>query len=228
MAIYDINGNVVNTGDSGYLPHAGEKAFCIGDSNMQYWQSVFTKNKLSDCLAKCGITSFENYAQSGSHWYTSGYDLTTTDRTLAIGQINEFVNNFGANQTDYTLCLMLFGTNDHESDLGSFSDVSGANTTVGYMRYAIDKLLSIEAFAKGALFGIIPCRRYDGIDTEAQLRAKVDMIKTVYEDYSIPYADMYYAGNVRQIDMRSTDNVHYNEDGRKKLCDCVSSLINSH
>jgi lysophospholipase L1-like esterase len=86
----------------------------------------------------------------------------------------------------------------------------------------------MEGFKQGVLIGIIPARRYDGIDTEEEMQTKVAMIKRVYEDYCIPYVDLYYASNIRQADLRATDNVHLLEEAYKKMTMMVRACINSH
>lgn len=226
MALYDINGNAIATNAASANSHEGERCLCIGDSNMQFMSGMHTWT-LSNLFAGIGMECV-NMAQSGSHWYYPGYALNTTNHGVGIGQLNDFINTYGENQSLYSMCLFLLGTNDHAEHLGTFEDASGTESVVGYMRYTIEKILSMEGFKQGVLVGIIPARRYDGIDTEEEMQAKVAMIKRVYEDYSIPYVDLYYAGNIRQADLRSTDNVHLLEEAYKKMTMMVRACINSH
>ena len=231
MALYDIEGYKVSAGGGTATveqPHEGKKCLCIGDSNMAFMGGM-AKWNLNYLFSEIGMTCV-NFAQSGSHWYWDyeGEDLTTTNHGVGIGQLNDFLAQYGENQTEYTMGLFLLGTNDHADLLGSFDDEPGTPSVVGYMRYTIEKMLSLPGWKQGRLFGIIPARRYDGIDKPGELEEKIVMIKRVYEDYSIPYVDMFYASNIRQADLRETDNVHLLEEAYEKMTMMVRNMINSH
>ena len=228
MAIYDIDGYKISSGSGGGIerPHEEKKCLCIGDSNMQFMDGM-AKWTLKNLFSGIGMDCV-NYAQSGSHWYYHEHELDTTDHNVGIGQLNDFLQQYGESQSLFSMVLFLLGTNDHAEDLGNFEDAPGTRSTVGYMRYTIEKILSLEGFKKGRLFGIIPARRYDGIETLEELQSKVDMIKRVYEDYSIPYVDLFYASNIRQADLRDSDKVHLLEEAYEKMTLMVRSMINSH
>lgn len=230
MSIYDIKGNLLTTqitvDYSTANSHIGEKCVCFGDSNMQFWAY---NSRLKNMFSNLGMEHV-NYGMSGAVWYSSSYDISGTDHHLSMGQINDFINSYGSDQEEFRVALILFGTNDSVNSIGNYEDTAGTESVVGYMRKFLDTLFTVGSLSTGVVIGIIPSHRYDSIETDSDLYTKINMIKRVYADYSIPVVDMYCDGNIRSDDLNSGDHVHYNgsEHGYDKLETMVSNAICTH
>lgn len=224
MALYDGNGNLLATGEVNTavcMPHYGHNCFVIGDSNLAFMSNATNGCTLNNLFTGIGM-SYLSYAASGAAWYWSGGNNT------AMGQLNTLIDTYGEDQTVYTRCLIMLGTNDEVP--GTYEDVAGTATMVGQMRSALDKLLSLPAFSAGTIWGVLPPLRYDDSQTlhaDECMEEKMELLRKVYADYCIPVLDLYYGGNIRQADMRP-DNIHLDASGYKKLTTAVRAFINAH
>lgn len=224
MALYDGNGNVISTGEVNTavcMPHYGHNCFVLGDSNLAFMSSAGNGYTLNNLFSGIGMSCL-SYAGSGAAWHWSSGNNT------ALSQLNTFINTYGEDQRVYTRCLIMLGTNDEVP--GAYTDTAGAETMVGKMRQALDKLLSLPAFSSGTIWGVLPPLRYDTPQTlhaDECMPEKIELLRKVYADYCIPVLDLYYGGNIRQADMK-TDNIHLSDGGYKKLTTAVRAFINTH
>lgn len=225
MALYDGYGNLISAGTGGgntavSMPHYGYNCLVLGDSNLAFMSSAGNGCTINNLFAGIGM-SCRCYAGSGAAWYWSGMSNT------ASSQLDAFISQYGENQNVYTRCLIMMGTNDEIP--GAYTDAAGADTMVGKMRQALDRLLSMPAFATGIVWGVLPPLRYDDYTGNAKksMPEKVELLRKVYADYCIPVLDLYYGGNLRQADMKA-DNIHLSDGGYKKLTTAVRGFINSH
>ena len=223
MVLYDINGNLLSTGEgntAANMPHYGYNCLVLGDSNLAFMSSAGNGCTLNNLFSGIGM-SCKSYAGSGAAWNWSSGDNT------ALSQLSSFIDTYGENQTIYTKCLIMLGTNDETP--GTYADAAGAETMVGKMREALDRLLSLPAFASGTVWGVLPPLRYDTYAGNAKscMAEKVELLRKVYADYCIPVLDLYYGGNIRQADMKA-DNIHLSDGGYKKLTTAIRSFINTH
>ena len=224
MPLYDGYGNLISTGSVNNnicTPHYGYNCLVLGDSNLQFMSGAGNGCTLNNLFSGIGMGCL-SYAASGAAWHWENGENT------AFGQLDNFLTTYGEEQTVYTKCLIMMGTNDETP--GTYSDLAGAETMVGQMRAVLDKLLSVPAFATGTIWGILPPLRYDDNYTghaDECMEEKVELLKKVYADYCIPVLDLYYGGNIRQADMKE-DKIHLSDGGYKKLTNNVRAFINTH
>ena len=205
MALYDGNGNVVSTNSGSLATNA--KVCAIGDSNTQYMGT----NLENYVKQYTGIASLRNFGTAGAWWEVrAGEDATTTANSSGVGKVNQLIASADPNTQkcdDYDIITIMLGTNCNER--GSLSDTSNnVHTMCGAMRYCLEKLLYYYRGAR--IGGIIPPQRAE-INAEQEERNK--LIRAIYEEYSIPYLDLYREGQIVPDSSLPDGNGYYLSDG---------------
>lgn len=227
MAIYDIEGNVINSGDGLHRPLNGLKICALGDSNTQYMGET-----LGDRVKELtGCESVTNLAIAGATWGVPTNDNTYITGGNAVARVNQLIEPFKVSgvANEYDIITLMYGTNG-DSSLGSQGN-NDVTTTWGAMEYCFDRLLYYYRNAKIGV--ILPIQRARGV-----MKTTVDAIKECCEMYSIPYYDMSGQGQIpcdnrmkislaeQGVEIVDTaesyghgyfkDNVHLNEIGKKQ------------
>lgn len=205
MALYDGNGNVLSTNSGSLATNA--KVCAIGDSNTQYMGT----NLENYVKQYTGIASLRNFGTAGATWEVrDGEDATTTANSSGVGKVNQLIASADPNTskcTDYDIITIMLGTNCNAS--GGASDTSeNVHTMCGAMRYCLKKLLYYYRGAR--IGGIIPPQRAE-INAEQEERNK--LIRAIYEEYSIPYLDLYREGQIVPDSSLPDGNGYYLSDG---------------
>jgi lysophospholipase L1-like esterase len=207
MALYDVYGNVVSAGGSVDTPVVGARVCAIGDSNTQYMG-----NNLETYVKKyTGIASLRNFGTAGAWWeIRDDEDISTTSNASGVGKVNQLIASADpiTNKcTDYDIITIMLGTNC--SVKGALSDTSAnVETMCGAMRYCLEKLLYYYRGAR--IGGIIPPQR---AEINAEQEERNELIRAIYEEYSIPYLDLYRAGQIVPDSTLPDGNGYYLSDG---------------
>ena len=205
MALYDGNGNILST-NSGSLA-TNTKVCAIGDSNTQYMGT----NLENYVKQYTGIASLRNFGTAGATWEVrAGEDATTTANSSGVGKVNQLIASADPNTskcTDYDIITIMLGTNCNKR--GSLSDTSNnVDTMCGAMRYCLEKLLYYYRGAR--IGGIIPPQR---AEINAEQAERNELIRAIYEEYSIPYLDLYREGQIVPDSSLPDGNGYYLSDG---------------
>lgn len=205
MALYDGNGNVLST-NSGSLA-TNTKVCAIGDSNTQYMGT----NLENYVKQYTGIASLRNFGTAGATWEVrDGEDATTTANSSGVGKVNQLIASADPNTKkcdDYDILTIMLGTNCNKR--GSLSDTSNnVDTMCGAMRYCLEKLLYYYRGAR--IGGIIPPQR---AEINAEQEERNELIRAIYEEYSIPYLDLYREGQIVPDSSLPDGNGYYLSDG---------------
>lgn len=223
----DLTDNIPETSYKVQMPHYGELAVLFGDSNMQFW-TAHTPTPTT-CFNAVGMGNI-SFATSGAKWYDESetYADSRNGTQSLMGQLDKLKEKYPTPNDcpNKMLYILLFGTNDGET--GGYEAKAGEKNLVGAMRYSLNALLEYDPAAN--IIGLIPTRRYDsnlGI-AYSLMGEKTEVIKKVYDDYSIPYLDLYNDSNIRRNEINTSDNVHLTDDGYKKLTSILRSFINTH
>ena len=205
MTLYDGNGNVLSTNSGSLATNA--KVCAIGDSNTQYMGT----NLENYVKQYTGIASLRNFGTAGATWEVrDGEDATTTANSSGVGKVNQLITSADPNTQkcdDYDIITIMLGTNCNAR--GSLSDTSNnVDTMCGAMRYCLEKLLYYYRGAR--IGGIIPPQRAE-INAEQEVRN--ELIRAIYEEYSIPYLDLYREGQIVPDSSLPDGNGYYLSDG---------------
>ena len=205
MALYDGNGNVLSTNSGSLATNA--KVCAIGDSNTQYMGT----NLENYVKQYTGIASLRNFGTAGATWEVrDGEDATTTANSSGVGKVNQLIASADPNTKkcdDYDIITIMLGTNCNGR--GSLSDTSNnVDTMCGAMRYCLEKLLYYYRGAR--IGGIIPPQR---AEINAEQEERNELIRAIYEEYSIPYLDLYREGQIVPDSSLPDGNGYYLSDG---------------
>lgn len=207
MALYDGNGNIVSVGGSVDYPIIGARVCAIGDSNTQY----MGKNLETYVKQYTGIASLRNFGTAGARWEAwNGETITTITDASGVGKVNQLIASADPNTkkcTDYDIITIMLGTNCGVK--GSLTDTSAnVETMCGAMRYCLEKLLYYYRGAR--IGGIIPPQR---AEINAEQEERNQLIRAIYEEYSIPYLDLYREGQIVPDSSLPDGNGYYISDG---------------
>ena len=205
MALYDGNGNVLSTNSGSLATNA--KVCAIGDSNTQYMGTNLEKY----VKQYTGIASLRNFGTAGATWEVrDGEDATTTANLSGVGKVNQLIASADPDTQkcdDYDIITIMLGTNCNAR--GSLSDTSNNVATMcGAMRYCLEKLLYYYRGAR--IGGIIPPQR---AEINAEQKERNELIRAIYEEYSIPYLDLYREGQIVPDSSLPDGNGYYISDG---------------
>lgn len=205
MALYDGNGNVLSTNSGSLATNA--KVCAIGDSNTQYMGA----NLENYVKQYTGIASLRNFGTAGATWEVrDGENATTTANSSGVGKVNQLIASADPNTNkcdDYDIITIMLGTNCNVR--GSLSDTSNnVGTMCGAMRYCLEKLLYYYRGAR--IGGIIPPQR---AEINAEQEERNELIRAIYEEYSIPYLDLYREGQIVPDSSLPDGNGYYLSDG---------------
>lgn len=211
MTLYDGKGNEISFasgGGSADYPIIGARVCAIGDSNTQYMN-----NQLETYVKKyTGIASLRNFGTAGAWWEVreDGEEPTTTANNSGVGKVNQLIASADpmTNKcTDYDIITIMLGTNCHA--IGALSDTSAnVHTMCGAMRYCLEKLLYYYRGAR--IGGIIPPQR---AEANAEQDERNELIRSIYEEYSIPYLDLYREGQILPDYKTPDGSGYYLSDG---------------
>lgn len=207
MALYDGNGNIVSVGGSADSPIICARVCAIGDSNTQYMGT----NLETYVKQYTGIASLRNFGTAGAWWEVKDdEDSTTTENTSGVGKVNQLIASADPQTnkcTDYDVITIMLGTNCNT--MGAVSDTSeNVHTMCGAMRYCLEKLLYYYRGAR--IGGIIPPQR---AEINAEQDERNDLIRSIYEEYSIPYLDLYREGQIVPDSTLPDGSGYYLSDG---------------
>lgn len=176
----------------GASPLNNAKWTLFGDSLTDtYGGHDLLSNYFASKIAKEFGMELDNRAKSGSNIYRGGSGNYVN--VSGMIKLDEFVSELEAGtieQPDYI--TIAFGTNSFTTELGSNEDTSETDTTV----YGATKKF-IETLRKkcpNSVFGFVLSPKQDWGTNDAQNKRAVDAartaIKTVCEEYGVPYIDM--------------------------------------
>lgn len=176
----------------GASPLNNAKWTLFGDSLTDtYGGHDLLSNYFASKIAKEFGMELDNRAKSGSNIYRGGSGNYVN--VSGMIKIDEFVSELEAGtieQPDYI--TIAFGTNSFTTELGSNEDTSETDTTVyGATKKFIETL---REKCPNSVFGFVLSPKQDWGTNDAQNKRAVDAaraaIKTVCEEYGVPYIDM--------------------------------------
>ena len=208
MAIYDINGNVLSSGSTSDV--SGGTWLALGDSIAQYMSDG---GYCAIVEEKLGLAKRHSYATAGAMWECTdtSVDLeTTTVKGNVFGQYNSMKNDVINGIYKPTIITIALGTNgasqgEFWADESTKTINKNTTTMAGAMHTILQKLLSDFSVADVRIGGIIPPQA-EGRNSELKENWKVrnDLIRRIYEFYSIPYLDLAKEGYI--LDKSIVDN----------------------
>lgn len=223
MAIYDINGNVIATGEtSGGSPIEGKRIAMIGDSNTQY--SADTFKSYMESTYGCTFTPL-GYA--GATWETTAG--TNALDNNAVGRVNTIIANADSSKLiqEYDTIVIMMGTNCNT--VGSVTDTSDdVSTMCGAVRYCLEKLCYYGR--KISLGIILPIHRSD--ETSSELPERFKYIEQIAKEFSVPVLNLYSEGRIIPDSMTPdganyylSDSVHLGANGTEQVCRIMGKWI---
>lgn len=177
MAIYDVNGNEIVLGGSSTLL-SGLTVLALGDSITQYQgNDLFQYAK-----SIYGLTTGINSGHAGDIWKSA---KTKVDDILIAGADSATLLN-----SDYDIITFAYGTN-YDATNGTINDSINVDSMCGNAKYCIENALYYCRTSK--IGGIIPPQRADANQTQL---AKNELLRQIYQMYSIPYLDLEREGQI--------------------------------
>lgn len=192
----------------------GEDWLVLGDSITQYMNDAGITKTVADAI---GVNYFV-YALAGATWEVSGSTNVATNRSTALGQVANLKQDVSDGLYNPSVITLAFGTNC--TNAGSFSDAKGTSSMVSAMKTVIEDLLTTYDVSKVRIGGIIPPQATGrNPETNDSIKARNDLIRRVYEYYSIPYLDLEKAGYILDANVCNNgtmgDTVHPSAIGNK-------------
>ena len=198
-------------------PLANAKWVLFGDSlTDRYGGHDISSNYFASKIAREFGMDLDNRAKSGSNIYSGGSGNYTS--VSGIIKLDEYLAEIEAGtieQADYI--TVAFGTNTFKAQMGTNDDTSETNTSVyGATKYFIEK---IREKVPNAVFGFVLSPRQDWGSNDPNnardLNGAREAIKTVCEEYGVPYIDMSKESGIT-VDMLP-DGIHISSDQSQKL-----------
>lgn len=198
-------------------PMKNSKWVLFGDSlTDSYGGHNKTSNYFVAKIANEFAMDFDNRAKSGSNIYAGGSGNYTA--VSGIVMLDAYLAEIAAgttSQADYI--TVAFGTNTFAAQIGTNDDTSDITTSVyGATKYFIEK---IRELVPNAVLGFVLSPRQDWGNADPNNTRSVDggraAIKTVCEDYGVPYIDMSTQSGIT-VGMLP-DGIHISNDQSQKL-----------
>lgn len=200
-----------------HSPLAGSRWVLFGDSlTDNYGGHDKSSNYFAAKIANEFNMNFDNRAKSGSNIYAGGSgNYTAVSGIVMLDAYLAEIEAGTTEQADYI--TVAFGTNTFKDQLGTHDDTSATNTSVyGATKYFIEK---IREKVPNAVMGFVLSPRQDWGSFDAQgardLNGAREAIKTVCDDYGVPYIDMSTQSGIT-VDMLP-DGIHISNDQSQKL-----------
>lgn len=177
MAIYDVNGNEIAIGGGSSAILSGLTVLALGDSITSYQgNDLFQYAK-----SLYGLTTGVNSAVAGATWKGG---KAKVDTLIANADLATLLNE------DYDIITFAYGTNNDTTN-GTINDSISVDSMCGNAKYCIENTLYYCRKAK--IGGIIPPQRADG---NAGQKEKNELLRQIYQMYSIPYLDLERNGQI--------------------------------
>lgn len=223
-----LNSNLPNTeGTKGMAlasqmpsPLAQAKWTLFGDSLTDGWDGYgghdLTGNYFASKIAREFYMTLDNRAKSGSNIYRGGSGNYVS--VSGMIKLDEFIAEIEAGTTEQPDYITIaFGTNSFAAQIGTNADTSTTDTSVyGATKRFIEKLR--EKCPK-SVFGFVlsPKQNWGSADSSGAraVDAARTAIKTVCEDYGVPYIDMSTQSGIT-VDMLP-DGIHISNDQSQNL-----------
>lgn len=200
-----------------------------GNSQAQYWDK-FSFSRIVDYIASGDFTPMETALPNMSS------ALSYFSETIQL------LKSLNFNEID--IILIAYGTNDFtgENIVKNPADLTSIYTYYGAYHYAIEKLLT--AYPHLRLVLVTPMYRfykdasdvylYDS-DTHVIVGQKltdfVEVVKQTGKDYHLPVIDNYYEMDANKFTRTryfdASDGTHPNANGRKRVADRLSGMLES-
>lgn len=198
-------------------PLVGASWVLFGDSlTDNYGGHDLTGNYFATKIAREFSMSLDNRAKSGSNIYRGGSGNYTS--VSGMIKLDEFVAEIEAGTTEQPDYITIaFGTNSFSAQLGTDEDISATDTSVyGATKRFIEVLR--EKCPKSVFGFVLSPKQNWGTSDPNNLRA-VDAaraaIKTVCEEYGVPYIDMSTQSGITAAML--PDGIHISNDQSQNL-----------
>lgn len=208
-------------------PLAGGTWLLMGDSITQYMKDG---GYIASLAEELGLSAFKSYALAGAQWESSSTPHTTGS---SLGQLAALKADVTNGIYAPTIITLAFGSNG--SSQGTFWEDeedqtlnTDTTTMCGAMHTVLQDLIETFNVATVRIGGIIPPQaayRNEFLhdqNGDYTYKARMDLIRSIYSFYSIPYLDMSNEGYIMASSICDNgtlgDTVHPSARGNQVYC----------